>query len=92
MTVTALIDKLTEIELSIGVENDHALRNLVIDAQDCALRVQAEIGEILRTEQSQDEDQVTSDVSWEPERSRSAWRRASAAILPLAALSPLWRR
>lgn len=50
-SVTALIDKLTNIEQSVGLE-DYALRNKVIDAQDCALLVQREVAEILRRRSS----------------------------------------
>lgn len=46
-SISVLIDKLTNIELSVGLE-DYALRNKVIDAQDCALQVQREVAEILR--------------------------------------------
>jgi hypothetical protein len=50
MSVTALIDKLTNIERSIGVESNSTIRNQVIEAQDCALLIQREIVEILRGE------------------------------------------
>jgi hypothetical protein len=50
MSVTVLIDKLTEIQRSIGVESDYTIHNQVIDAQDLALQVQAETAEILRIE------------------------------------------
>jgi hypothetical protein len=92
MSVTVLIDKLTEIERSIGVEDNLLLRNQILDAQDCALRVQAEIAEMLRKEQGQNAAKSLSDDSLEPEMRPSVWRRAFVAILPLAAASPLWRR
>ena len=92
LSITVLIDKLTEIERCIGVEGDLVIRNQLIDAQDCALRVQAEIAEMLRPEHRQDAMQVPSGGSSEPELPLPGWRRAVAGILPLAATSPLWRR
>jgi hypothetical protein len=47
VSVTALIEKLTDIERSIGVENNATIRFQVIDAQDCVLLIQKEIVEIL---------------------------------------------
>jgi hypothetical protein len=92
MSVAVLIDKLSEIERSIGVETDQTIRNQVIDAQDCALRVQAEIVEMLRIESIQDAVRIVPDVFMEASLPRSGWRGAFAAILPLTTLSPLWRR
>jgi hypothetical protein len=40
MNMAVLLDKLTEIELSIGVATDNALRSMVIEAQDCILDLQ----------------------------------------------------
>jgi hypothetical protein len=92
ISVTVLIDKLTEIERSLGIECDVVIRNQLIDAQDCALRVQADIAEMLRPVQRQDATQDRSGVSAEPELPMSGWRRAVANILPLAATSTHWRR
>ena len=50
VSVTALIDKLTEIERSIGAESNSTIRTQVIEAQDCALLIQREIVGILRGE------------------------------------------
>ena len=47
VSVTALIDKLTDIELSIGIESHSTIRHQVIEAQDCALLIQREVAEIL---------------------------------------------
>ena len=46
--MNTLLDKLIEIERSIGVETDSTLRNLVIDAQDCVLGMQKQAVENLR--------------------------------------------
>jgi len=40
MSLATLLDKLTEIELSIGIATDNVLRNMVLDAQDCVLSIQ----------------------------------------------------
>ena len=92
ISVAVLIDKLSEIERSIGAETDQTIRNQVIDAQDCALRVQAEIAEMLRIESIQEAVRFVPEVFWEEPSTVSGWRRALAAIVPVAAVSPLWRR
>jgi hypothetical protein len=92
MNVTVLIDKLTEIERAIGVEDDLIIRNKVIDAQDCALQLQSEMAEMLRSDTRKGAAQITPDASLEKPSPSSGWRRASVAILPLVARSPLWRR
>jgi hypothetical protein len=48
MNTVALIEKLIDIERSIGREDASTLRGKVIDAQDCALRMQKEMIESLR--------------------------------------------
>jgi hypothetical protein len=92
MSVAVLIDKLSEIERSIGVETDQTIRDQVIDAQDCALRVQAEVADMLRIESIQEAVRIVPDVFLDAQLPHSSWQRAFSAILPLATLSPLWRR
>jgi hypothetical protein len=75
MTITALIDKLTDIERSIGVESNSTIRNRIIDAQDYALEMQREIGEILRGRPNTDPC-----PSLESTLPRSGWRNALASI------------
>jgi hypothetical protein len=50
MNMAVLLAKLTDIELSIGVATDNALRNMVLDAQDCILAMQRAVVEDLRRE------------------------------------------
>ncbi|HEY1767873.1 MAG TPA: hypothetical protein VGG26_09470 [Terracidiphilus sp.] len=50
MTVNIVLEKLIEIERSIGVETDTNLRKQVLDAQDYILEIQKEIVEKLRRE------------------------------------------
>lgn len=92
MSVTELIIRLSEIERSVGVESNHTILKRVMDAQDCALRVQAEMVDLLHTESEHNPLRIASYVSRESPLPHSGWRRALAAILPLAAVSPHWRR
>lgn len=48
MNTSVLLDKLTMIERSIGVQTATTLRNLVIDAQECVLEMQKTAAEDLR--------------------------------------------
>jgi|HubBroStandDraft_1064217.scaffolds.fasta_scaffold713736_1 hypothetical protein len=48
MNTSVLLDKLTMIERSIGVQTNTTLRNLVLDAQDCVLELQRTRAEDLR--------------------------------------------
>jgi hypothetical protein len=48
MNASVLLDKLTMIERSIGVQTNTAVRNLVLDAQDCVLEMQKTRAEDLR--------------------------------------------
>jgi hypothetical protein len=48
MNASVLLDKLTMIERSIGVQTNTTVRNLVIDAQDCVLEMQKTKAEDLR--------------------------------------------
>jgi hypothetical protein len=49
MNIAVLLDKLTDLELSIGIENDTALRIRVLDAQDCILAMQKKmVGDLRR--------------------------------------------
>jgi hypothetical protein len=90
--MTLLIDKLTEIQRSIGVEGNPTILKQAIEAQDCALQIQAEIAEMLRLESIQDAVRIVPDVFPGRPSALSGWRHAFAALLPLAGLSPLWRR
>jgi hypothetical protein len=45
-----LLEKLIQLERSIGVETETTLRRQVIDAQDCVLAMQKEIAENFRKE------------------------------------------
>ena len=103
VSVTALIDKLTEIQRSIGVESEFVIHKQVLDAQDCVLQLQAEIAQVLRIEsrqntarmqvtEAQNAVRLAPALSWEPRSHHSGWQRAVAAILPFAAASSLWRR
>jgi hypothetical protein len=49
-SLTALLNKLTEIEHSIGRADDLTIRHMVMDAQDCALELQKELMEVLLKE------------------------------------------
>jgi hypothetical protein len=49
-SLTALLNKLTEIEQSIGRVDDHGMRSKVIEAQDYALQLPKELMEILLKE------------------------------------------
>jgi hypothetical protein len=92
MSVTELIIRLSEIERSIGVESNHTIHKQVMDAQDCALRVQAKMVDMLRAESVQGAAGIVPDVFVEPTPPLSGWRPALAGLLPLATLSPHWRR
>ncbi len=48
MTINILLEKLIEIERSIGVETNTAVRKQVLEAQDCLLAMQKEMVEKLR--------------------------------------------
>ena len=48
MDTNILLQKLIEIEKSIGVETNTTLRKQVLDAQDCVLQIQKETAENLR--------------------------------------------
>jgi hypothetical protein len=50
MSVNILLEKLIEIERSIGVETDTTLRKQVLEAQDYVLEIQKEIVDKLRKE------------------------------------------
>jgi hypothetical protein len=92
LSVTVLIEKLNEVQRSIGVESDLTIHNHVIAAQDCALQIQADIAQMLRSEPTCDAPQIKPGFNLEQELPHSGWRSAFAAILPLIAISPLWRR
>lgn len=48
MNSTILLQKLVEIERSIGVESDSDLRRKVLDAEECLLQMHSELVERLR--------------------------------------------
>jgi hypothetical protein len=48
MYTSELLEKLFEIERSIGVETPMVLRSKVVDAEECVLRMQKEIADVLR--------------------------------------------
>jgi hypothetical protein len=79
-SVAVLIDKLTNIELSIGVKEDCAVRNLVLDAQDCALQIQREVAEILRSRSRHNAVRLTSYLCFGGLLIQLGWHRAFAAI------------
>lgn len=47
MYISELLDRLFDIERSIDVENSTVIRNKVLDAEECVLRIQNEISEVL---------------------------------------------
>jgi hypothetical protein len=58
MNMAVLLDKLTEIELAIGVASENVLRNMVIDAQDCILTIQkTRVDDLFRSSRRMLEDQ-----------------------------------
>ena len=63
MDIAILIDKLTNIELSIGRESNIAVRHKVIALQDWLLQVQKERAERPHVERRVDDGQVASDSS-----------------------------
>ena len=56
MYISELLDRLFEIERSIDVENPTAIRDKLIDAEECVLRMQNEICEVLRIISASDAD------------------------------------
>lgn len=52
--LSTLIEKLTDIERSIGVESNYVLLSKVIDAHDCALRMQKDALGATRREPTQE--------------------------------------
>jgi len=92
--VTELIDKLTCIELSVGVASDAMVRDMVIDAQDCALQIQGEVAEALRIRCGRNMAQVVSGPCLRELLPHPGWHRAFgfAAIRLLGAAFLLSRR
>ncbi|MGD0913813.1 MAG: hypothetical protein ABR928_18100 [Terracidiphilus sp.] len=80
MTVTALIDKLIDIERSLGVESNSSVRERIIDVEDYALGMQREIGEILRECNRHNQVQVIPDPSLTLPARHSGWRIALASL------------
>lgn len=52
MNSSILLQKLIDIERSIGVETDSTVRHKVLDAEDCLLRMQGELLGQLRTSEA----------------------------------------
>jgi hypothetical protein len=50
MNTSVLLEKLVQIERSIGIETNNTLRAMVLDAQDCALALQKSLAQHLRAE------------------------------------------
>jgi hypothetical protein len=50
VNITFLLEKLADIERSIGVESENEVRSRVLEAQDCILQMQKEMLESLRKE------------------------------------------
>lgn len=48
MNIVDLIEKLREIERAVGKVESNTLRSMVIEAEDCALRVERESAEQMR--------------------------------------------
>jgi hypothetical protein len=80
MTITTLLDKLIDIESSLGVESNLTIRKRIIDAQDYALGMQREMAEILRECTLHKQAHVISDPSLTSPAPRSGWRVAFASI------------
>lgn len=91
-SVTALIAKLGEIHQSIGIEDNFTVLNQVLDAQDFALQVQAEVTEMFRVGKGPNEVEVAPDASSDSQTPLPGWRRAFASILPVTAVSSEWKR
>ena len=92
MNIKTLIDKLTDIELSIGVQNNTTVRDKVIDVQDCLLQMQRERAEPLRMRSRHNAVRLASYLSLGGFLFHRGWRRAFAAIRPHGAASPPSRR
>lgn len=57
MQFTAILQKLTELELSIGIESENEVRYRVLDIQECLLRLQADLTSRLRNHGESSESQ-----------------------------------
>lgn len=57
MNTNVLLQKLIEIERSIGVETDSAIRHKVQDAEECLLRMQGQRVDELRTQAAANDSQ-----------------------------------
>jgi hypothetical protein len=58
MYISELLEKLFEIERSIGVEEPCVVRSKVMDAQECILQMQKEMAEVLRIAARSDMDRA----------------------------------
>jgi hypothetical protein len=74
-TITNLIEKLIDIESSIGVKTNLTVRKQIVEAQDYALELQRELAEVLRGRP-----QTASGPSPESHLPRFGWRDALASI------------
>jgi hypothetical protein len=79
-TITDLIEKLIDIEGSIGVKTNFAIRKLIVEAQDYALELQREMGEVLRSMSRQNVLQPIPAASLTSPGPRSGWHRALTSI------------
>ena len=75
VSVTVLIDKLTNLERCVGVESDFAIRKRVIEAQDYALLIQREVAETLRGRSGHNGVRITGDFPLIAVVPRSVWSR-----------------
>jgi hypothetical protein len=92
MNMRMLIDKLTDIQLSIGVEEDLSIRNKVIDIQDCLLQMQRERADSFRIRSCRSDVLATGWAFFHALASLLGRRRAFAAARPSSATSSLSRR
>jgi hypothetical protein len=88
MDTKTLIDKLTYIELSIGVRSNNEVRNMVIDVQDCLLLMQRERAESLRMRSRHGAVRTTPYAYFSGLLHPRRWRRAVAAIRLRVGTSP----
>jgi hypothetical protein len=79
-TISDLIEKLIDIESSIGVKTNIAIRKQIVEAQDYALEMQREMNEVLRGMSRQNALQSIPAASLIPPAPHSGWHRALTSI------------
>jgi hypothetical protein len=89
MEIATLIDKLTNIELSIEVRDNLTIRNMVIDLQNCLLQMQKEKAERLQIESERNIGQGSADHFPWPQLPDLDWNHAFTAFPLHSAASPL---